>query len=151
MKGITISFDLDGTICDTDWGWLDRIRENGWPEDEDMKYYACREKILDPYRFLGPDDTGIILTGRPIHLREITENWLKKNGMGDFKLVFTNTLPEQPNGTADEFKTMGVAKAKFLIENGVSVHFDDIAPLVEAMREASPDLVVIYTGYHVGW
>jgi len=151
MKGITISFDLDGTICNTDWGWLDRIRENGWPKDEDMKYYACREKILDPYRFLGPSDIGIILTGRPIHLKETTERWLKKNGMGDFRLIFTKTTPRQPNGSADELKIMGIEKANVLIENGIGVHFDDNVYIVEAMREASPDLVVIYTGYHVGW
>lgn len=151
MKKLIITFDLDGTICDSDWGWLDTLRDLGWPKDEEEKYYACREKILDPYRFLGLDDIGIILTGRPVHLKEITEKWLKKNGLSDFKLVFTKTLPKQPNGTAEEFKKIGIDKAKFFIENGVKIHFDDNEQVVESMRESLPDIVVIHAGYHVAW
>ena len=146
-----ISFDLDGTICDSDWGWLDRLRGLKWPADEEEKYYACREKVLDPYRFLGINDTGIILTGRPIHLKEITEKWLKKNGLADFMLIFTKTLPKQPEGKSEEFKRIGKDKAKFFVENGISVHFDDNEQVVEAMREELPGMVVIHTGYHVAW
>jgi hypothetical protein len=33
-----ISFDLDGVICRTDWGHLDRLRDKGMPKDEEEKF-----------------------------------------------------------------------------------------------------------------
>ena len=146
-----ISFDLDGTICDSDWDWLDRLRERDWPKDDEKKYYACREKVLDPYRFMAEDDEAVILTGRPIYLKEITEKWLKKNGLDNIRVIFTKTLAGHPNATREEFKAIGESKAKFFIEEGIKVHFDDNEQVVSAMRKAFPDMVVIYTGWHVAW
>ena len=153
-KKMKMSFDLDGTICDSDWGWLDRLRDKYgkvWPKDEEEKYYACREKVLDPYRFLGVWDYAIILTGRPRHLENITKRWLAKNGLGEFPLVFTETLEGTPTATREEFKALGEAKAKFFIEEEIKVHFDDNEQVVDAMRKAFPDMVVIHTGWHVAW
>lgn len=146
-----VSFDLDGVVCSTDWGYLDALRERGMPKDEEEKYYACLEKWIDPYRFLGVDDEVVILTGRPYHLKEITEKWLKKNGMGDIPVIFTKTLTGVPKATKEEFKALGEAKAKFFIDEKIDVHFDDNEQVVKAMREAFPDMVVIHTGWHVAW
>jgi hypothetical protein len=153
---IKISFDLDGTICDSDWGWLDRLKDNhgvgaNWPKDEEEKYYACREKVLDPYHFMALDDTAIILTGRPLHLKDITEKWLHKNGLGEFPVVFTKTLKGTPTATREEFKRLGEAKAKFFIDEGIRVHFDDNEQVVQSMRAAFPEMVVIHTGWHIAW
>jgi phosphoglycolate phosphatase-like HAD superfamily hydrolase len=146
-----ISFDLDGTICNSDWGWLDMLRDKNWPSDEEEKYYACREKVLDPYMFMSADDEAIILTGRPIHLKNITEKWLKKNGLGQLELIFTETLQGYPNGKVDEFKALGEAKAKFFIDRKIKVHFDDNEEIVKIMRETLPNIIVIYTGWHTTW
>ena len=151
-----ISFDLDGVICDSDWGWLDRLRDvygvgEDWPEEEEEKYYACREKVLDPYQFMGLEDTAVILTGRPLHLKDITEKWLHKNGLGAFPVIFTRTLKGTPTATREEFKAIGESKAKFFIDEKVKVHFDDNEQVVKAMREALPDMVIIHTGWHVAW
>jgi hypothetical protein len=153
MEGavIKLSFDLDGTVCDSDWDWLDRLGERGWPKDAEEKYYACREKVLDPYRFLGMDDEAVILTGRPYHTKEITLGWLKKNGLGDIPVIFTKTLKGHPTATRKEFKEMGEAKAKFFIDEKIKVHFDDNEQVVNAMRNAFPDMVVIHTGWHIAW
>lgn len=146
-----ITFDLDGTICDSDWDWLDRLRERAWPKDEEEKYYACREKILDPYNFIGVDDVGIILTGRPIHTMAITERWLLKNGLSHLQLVFTKTLKDYPTATREEFKKIGIDKASFFVNNKVQVHFDDNEQVVDAMRKTFPNIVVIHVGHHVVW
>jgi phosphoglycolate phosphatase-like HAD superfamily hydrolase len=151
MIDMIISFDLDGTIYDSDWGWLDALRDKGWPQDEEEKYYACREKILDPYRFLGKDDIALILTGRPIHLKGITEKWLKKNGLGSIELVFTKTLKGYPTADKEEFKALGEGKAKFFIDKGIQVHFDDNEQVVDSMRKAFPNIVVLHVGWHVAW
>jgi len=151
---IKLSFDLDGTICDSDWGWLDRLRDNygdEWPTDEEEKYYACREKVLDPYRFMGLDDTAVILTGRPLHLKDITEKWLMKNGLGGIPLVFTKTLMGTPTATKAEFKLLGKAKAKFFIDEHIDVHFEDNEQIVQEMRKELPEVVVLHTGWHVAW
>jgi hypothetical protein len=154
-NGIKISFDLDGTICDADWGYLDNLRDKGWPKDEEEKYYSCREKILDPYRFVGPDDTLIILTGRPAHLKEVTLKWLKKNGLGHVPVVFTKTLPKHPNATLDEFTKIGFDKALYCYQNGVAVHFDDNEQVVKSMRYCLKDrndaVTVIHAGWHTSW
>ena len=146
-----ISFDLDGTVCSSDWGWLDRLKEKGWPKDEEEKYYACLEKWIDPYRFLGVDDEAVILTGRPLHLKDVTLKWLKKNGLGNISVIFTKTLKGYPTATKKEFKALGEAKAKFFIDENIRVHFDDNEQIVKAMREVLPDVVVIHTGWHVAW
>lgn len=146
-----LSFDLDGTICDSDWGWLDRLRDKGNPKEDEEKYYACREKVLDPYRFMGSNDRAIILTGRPLHLQDVTRSWLKKNGLGNIPCYFTKTLKGSPTATKEEFKALGEAKAKFFIDNGIKVHFDDNEQVVETMRRAFPDMVVIHTGWHIAW
>lgn len=149
-----ISFDLDGVICSTDWGWLDRLRDKygkEWPKDEEEKYYSCLEKWIDPYQFMGLDDEAVILTGRPAHLKEITEKWLKKNGLGDIPVIFTRTLKGTPTATKEEFEALGEAKAKFFIEEGIKVHFDDNEQVVKVMRDALPDMVVIHIGWHVDW
>ena len=151
-----LGWDLDGTICDADWGWLDRLRDRygvgeDWPKDEEEKYYACREKVIDPYRFMGLWDEAVILTGRPAHLESITKKWLIKNGLGEIPLVFTKTLKGTPTATKEEFKALGEGKAKFFLEEGIKVYFDDNEQVVEAMRAAFPDMVVIHTGWHVAW
>ena len=150
---VIISFDLDGCVCDSDWGWLDRLRDLGWPEGEEEKYYACRDKILDPFRFLGPDDDGIILTGRPLHLREITELWLMKNGLGGLGLKFAMDNSDKSKGTNAEFRSQAEKKVAYLIENKIRVHFDDNEEVVNAMRALLPDnvVIVIHVGWHVGW
>lgn len=145
-----ISFDLDGTICDSDWGWLDRLRDTGWKGEE--KYYACREKILDPYRFLARGDEFIIVTGRPIHLKEVTIEWLKKNGLGHIEVIFTKTIKDKPTATKKEFEKLGKAKARILISHGVDIHFDDNEQVVNALRECSEDkFKVIQVGHHIMW
>jgi len=151
VNEIKISFDLDGTICDTDWDWLDRLGEMTWPDESEEKYYACREKVLDPYRFLGCDDEAVILTGRPMRLEKITKKWLQKNGLGNLPIIFTKTLQGRPTATKAEFKALGEAKAKYFIDEEIKVHFDDNEQVVNAMRKAFPDMVVIHTGWHVAW
>lgn len=147
-----VSFDLDGTVCDSDWGWLDTLRRLGWPGDDENKYYACRNKILDPYRFLGKDDTGFILTGRPIHLKPITEEWLAKNGLGDLTLVFAMELPGRSKGTNGEFRSQAQCKVRYMVSNNIHVHFDDNSEVVNTIRRLLPEgYVVIHTGYHIGW
>ena len=146
-----ISFDLDGTICDTDWGWLDRLKSCDWPGNEEEKYYACREKVLDPYLFLGIDDEGVILTGRPVHLRDITLKWLWKNGLRRFEVIFTKSIPGRSKGTYEEVRRIGRDKAALFIQNEIDVHFDDSEQVVKVMREALPDAVVIHVGHHVAW
>jgi len=146
-----ISFDLDGVVCSTDWDWLDRLRERGWPKEDEEKYYACLEKWLNPYDFLGIDDEAVILTGRPIHLKEITLKWLKKNGLGAIPVIFTKTLKGHPSGAKKEFKALGKDKAKFFEQEGISIHFDDNEQVVESMRKALPNVVVIHYGNHVAW
>jgi phosphoglycolate phosphatase-like HAD superfamily hydrolase len=148
---VIISFDLDGTICNSDWGWLDSLRDKNWPKDEEEKYYACREKVVDPHFFMAKDDKAIILTGRPIHLKEITEKWLRKNGLGDIEVVFTKTLKGYPTAKKEEFVALGEGKAKFFLERGVKVHFEDNEQEVDVMRKAFPDIVVIHIGWHVSW
>lgn len=147
-----ISFDLDGTICDSDWGWLDTIRRLGWPGNDEKKYYASRNKILDPFRFLGSEDIGVILTGRPLHVKDITRRWLRKNGLGGFALVFAMSDCGKSKGTADEFGAQAIGKVKYLMSKNIRVHFDDNAEVVTVMRGLLPEgYSVIHTGNHIGW
>lgn len=142
-------------VCDADWGWLDRLRDHDWPKDEEEKYYACREKVIDPYQFMAIDDEAVILTGRPLHLKEVTEKWLKKNGMGGIPVIFTKTLKKYPTATKTEFLKLGLDKAMYCIENGIQVHFEDNEQVVESMRTvidgARANVVVIHAGWHVSW
>lgn len=146
-----ISFDLDGVVCSTDWGWLDQLEKEGFPRDQEEKYYACLENWLNPYDFLGVDDEAVFLTGRPLHLKDITLKWLKKNGYGDIPVIFTRTLKDSPKGTKKEFKSLGEGKANLFIKEGINVHFDDNEQIVESMRAALPNVVVIHYGNHVAW
>lgn len=147
-----VSFDLDGTICDSDWGWLDTLRRLDWPYSEEEKYYASRNKILDPFRFMGPGDSGVILTGRPLHVREVTQLWVIKNGLGDLPLEFAMENHGKSKGTNEEFESQAVRKVKYLMALNIRVHFDDNTEVVKKMRELLPvGYVVIHTGNHVGW
>lgn len=147
-----ISFDLDGTICDSDWGWLDRIRDRGWKEEEEEKYYSSRTKVLDPSQFLARDDEMIILTGRPLHLENVTKLWLQKNGLGNVQVVFTRAIKEKPTATRKEFQKLGEMKAKLLIDMGVEVHFDDNEQVVWALRKCAKGKVkVVQVGSHIKW
>ena len=147
-----ISFDLDGVVCSTDWGYLDYLRDKGFPRNDEEKYYACLENWLNPYDFLGVNDEAVFLTGRPLHLKDITLKWLKKNGYGNIPVIFTKTIKDgSAKGIKKEFKSLGKAKAEFFIKEGIDIHFDDNEQVVESMRAALPNVVVIHYGNHVAW
>ena len=146
-----ISWDLDGAIADINVGTLQWLRDLGFPEKEELAYYSALRKMIDPYDFATSDDEIVILTGRPIHLKDVTLRWLKKNGLGHIRVIFTKTIPKKPTGTNDEFRAIGKTKAQIFKDEGISVHFDDNEEVVKAMRNEMPDIVVVQVGNRISW
>ena len=148
-----ISFDLDGVLCKINIPALDQLRslEGDEQTEREMKYYASVDKKMNPYDFIGEDDEAIILTGRPLHLKDVTMRWLEKNGLGDFNVIFTKSIAGFPKGTNREFETIGKDKATLFMKLDIDVHIDDNPVVVKTMRELLPNVTVIQYGSRVPW
>ncbi len=145
-----IGFDLDGTLADIDVGWLNRIRDLGTPETEERSYYASRIKIFDPYYLVAEGDVVFIITGRNPRLRDITELWLSKNGLGHLPLIFTGDM-KVPIGTNEEFKNVAKGKALALKKYNIHVYFEDNEIVVRELRAVVPEIVIVQVGNRIRW
>lgn len=70
---MVIAFDLDGIIAQMDLTLLKSIEHDSVLTE---MYYRTRSVLLNPYDFLGPDDTGFIITHRKLWWKEVTKQWL---------------------------------------------------------------------------
>lgn len=125
-----VAFDLDGVIAQMDLALLKSIEHD--PVQTEI-YYRTRNVLLNPYDFLGPDDTGFIVTHRGLRWKEITEHWLSA------KRIYLETFysrerlwnPDTPWGPVS---AAGV-KAKILRSVRADLYIDDDPEEAAALRE----------------
>lgn len=136
-----VSFDMDGTLCSMDRDALDELRKNGLPEEGERDYYAGCTQILDPHGFQFTRNSEFyILTCRHPRLRKITGDWMKRHGLGDFKLLFANKGGYSKFDRKDIIQ-MGKDKAAVIKREGIDIHLDDNREVVDAIKEALlPDI-----------
>jgi hypothetical protein len=80
---------------------------------------------------LARDHEVVFLTGRPEHLRDDTQAWLKRHGLDKYRLYMR---PEGHRGPSAQFK---VAELRRIAKRRrVAVVVDDDVLVIEAMRDA---------------
>ena len=83
----------------------------------------------------------VILTGRRIHYKKVTERWLEKNGASyDLLIMFPNTYPKNN-------KTLRQYKATKINELEIGVYYEDDERIFAYLRKNCPDTIVIFVSY----
>lgn len=143
-----VGFDLDGVICDVNLALLRAIADDR-PAEE--LYYRTRRALLNPFQWLGPEDSGLIVTHRKLWTKEITRAWLVRNGIYQFFLCFSReALPPgvgsgEMDGPWAPFSA-ALAKSKYL--SNADIYIDDDTDEALALRQFLKNdcKVLIYGG-----
>jgi len=150
---VIIGFDLDGVIAELDIPTLRLIDLALKNNDEERKhveryYFSYRPVEVNSNLFCNyHTDKLIILTSRPKEFRDLTEEWLRNNGIRYDKLIMAdNILPTGKTDLSSWFEDMAKSKAKILKEEGVEIYFEDTPDMVKALREMCPDIKIIQYG-----
>ena len=148
-----ITFDLDGFIATGEHHWFFRIIDVARKVDRklsdlaELNYYSSSPLRFDPAFFMSPNDEGFIITSRKPIAKEVTKNWLKRNGInlpiyfidGSDKLDWTSSYLVASKKAA-QLKAMLIKKLK------AEVHFDNNPVLVKELRSLLPDVKIILIG-----
>ena len=119
--------DLDGTISDDRWRrWLIDAGES--EVDEVYHHYHLqleRDEFVNPWVVQGSQCPIVLVTARPAYVREMTERWLKKNGVPFHSLLMR---PEGDHSPSPELKLKLIGSAGLEVECA----FDDRADVIAA-------------------
>jgi phosphoglycolate phosphatase-like HAD superfamily hydrolase len=144
--GPAVVFDIDGVLSDAagrqhyletpvrDWrGFFDAAADD--PLIEDVA------KLLD---LLDPALQIILLTGRPMRVRDLTVKWLERYGLR-WDLLAMRSFGDY--GAAKVFKEETVSELR---ANGFDLRlaFEDDLRNVEMFREAGVPCIYIHSGYY---
>lgn len=144
-KPLTLSFDLDGVVADSDSAILGTLHQAARRGDEgaDLRvqlYYATRGVLLNPLEFCTAEDVWYILTGRVSSVWAITERWMKRHfpHLPDDRLVFCATPDVEEKFYCGDYiaasQTLALRKIEWACKLGVDVHFDNNPLIVARMR-----------------
>jgi len=143
---LRIGFDLDGVLCDVDkalLAWIGRIKDEKTRKIVEMWYYRNRKPLLNPRLFLHEDDEGVIITGRPERVKEITEKWCKKF-YPEFELHVLCLKDWRNMKLQSWYEYVAKEKVKKIRELGINVYFEDNTEVVKFMRKQG--VIVIQYG-----
>ena len=129
-------FDIDNCLSDDEWR-IDKIKkEEGLTPDEIYKEYHAlapqdTAKNLDFVNEDHADDTIIIITSRPEEYCKQTEEWLKKNKIGYWKLLMRPKGNHKPSAELkiDLFDSLGIEPEE------VTCAYDDRSDIIRAYRK----------------
>lgn len=143
-----VSFDLDGTICDSDGAMLgllhDRYRKAAireeWLYAEELlrRYYTTRRMVLDPRDFTLPGDTIIVITGRLAMTQDWTREWLRR-WLPGVECCFVGDEESEDFFAAGEYvqgsRVLARKKLATIRFFHVQAHFDNNAHIIEELRQ----------------
>ena len=126
-KIIKIGADLDGVIA------INHLNKADYRPYRLHEYYkkAIATKL---HLRVQPD---VIITGRRVHFKKLTIQWLVDNGIN------FNTLIMFPNKVKKSNKTLGEFKAKCINELGLDKYYEDDERIVEQLQASCPHTEII--------
>lgn len=145
---LRFGFDLDGVIAEVSIPvWL----LTGAIKDDERRKTISRflhypKFRMHPRELLHEEDDYIIITGRKVEYREITEKWLKNHGI-NAPLFMTDVGIARDYPTIDDFfDALALAKAQIIKSQSVDVFFEDSPEVVKKLRKLCPTTVIIQVG-----
>lgn len=112
-------------------------------------YYKERSPLLNPELFLDGEDEYIVITGRALKHKNITEVWLKKF-CPTYKKLYVADLGAAYNLSTEEIKnwseSQAILKSKFINEEKLDVYFEDNGTVVKELRKLCPNTKIIHYG-----
>ncbi|MBX9688519.1 MAG: hypothetical protein K2X27_17555 [Candidatus Obscuribacterales bacterium] len=113
-----VIFDMDGTLADCSHRlhWIKDAKKKNWQKFfEGTAQDQPRLPLLKLAQQLSAENVILIASGRPEHLRLITENWLRKHGLSVGRIYL--------RADADR-RSDGLVKAEMLVQ----MHKDGFEP-----------------------
>jgi hypothetical protein len=126
-------FDIDGVVADVRHRlkYVERKPKNWFAFFAAAKKDAAHPEGIEMVKRLCQDHEIIYVTGRPKHLRDDTEAWLERNGIGGHELVM------RPGGDRRPAAVMKVELLRELAkERAIDVVVDDDTAVISAVAEA---------------
>lgn len=149
-----ISFDLDGVITNSE-KWFFRVLsamrslevQDELLNDIEILYYSTRSVRYNPYLFLSPDDEGIIITARKPISTEVTEQWLRSNGINLLQVIYIDQHDTIDwSNYAQASLESGERKAHIIRSCSISAHFDNNPFIIRRLRIMLPEVAIIQVG-----
>lgn len=152
-----ISFDLDGTICDSDSTILALLHERqraahpGTEKDSATlllkHYYLTRKVVLDPWDFAMPIvDSIIIITGRSAMYQVWTTDWAME-WLPGARLFFAASDISEKLFAAGQYeegsKVLAGTKLAYIEAAHAEVHFDNNPYIVTELRKAGVKAILV--------
>ncbi len=144
--------DLDGVVCDLDRLLLRLIDASA----EDQRailhpmYFLTRRPLLNPRSFLHPNDSAVIITGRPRWAEAVTKEWVGRY-YPDIPVHFVeDCLSPLPTASVNKFlmrswEELAQGKACQIRRLGVAVFFEDEPSIAMELRRLVEIPVILYS------
>lgn len=130
-----IILDIDNCIADDAWR-IPRIR---WRMEGDARYHEYHQ--LAPFDALGnrhlfaSEPEVLVLTGRPVAYRLITEEWLRRVGVRVKHLLMRNNDDPRPSAAVKRGQALWLRDYYDIPLSAVRVAYDDREDICAAYRE----------------
>jgi len=146
-----IGFDLDSVLCTGNVTLLRVMDMFTEEERENVEpfYYESQKPLLNPELFVGEDDEYIIITGRSLRFKEVTEKWIKKF-CPNYKKLYMGNLDPAYGMTREGVNNWGCKqakiKAKIINNEKLDIYIEDNGEVVKHLRKLCPNTKIIHYG-----
>lgn len=130
-----IIVDLDNCIADDGW----RIKDIRWQHADPMRRYH-HYHMLSAWDNLGnvdialSDEPRTIFTARPILMRTITEEWLRRKKVNYTFLIMRNDSDHRPSTEVKKSMLDGLFFHYGVFKSDIRMAFDDRPEIIEMYR-----------------
>ena len=145
--GPAVIFDMDGVLSDA--SGRQHFLEGPGRKDWNGFFNACGEdavieEVVRLAELLDPEVTVVLLTGRPVRVRRLTLDWLKRHGIRWDLLIMR---PSGDYGASLEFKRKTIAELRDL-DLDLRLAFEDDIRNQQMFQSEGVPCIYLHSGYY---